>query len=552
MLKKVLPAIVIIGAIGFGAYTFWPKSSQSVPGELYRFYPESTEFFMEVAPGEKLSSRLYQVMHDKLGENASVKTPPGNVTSSKSDGESDKESKENAERLINEFEKTFKPYLSMGAWQSTVASKRFEPNTLVVLPLKEKLTFEDLNKRFDHKAGTFDTRTFNKHQYYVNQKNHAAIAIVDDLVLLTNRQPVMETSLELYDSPDKTTNVYEEKLNKTYLAKLPGNRQGTWLVHKSNKSEHGLAVLQKGAKQIPAPLLKHLEQLQSVNKLTVGTIEIQGDEWAKSSFISPLFLQDVEDENLRSQLKSIYSTNVALKSPKVLPEDVAMAVDLYGMNRLYHLYTDFAPAGEKQKLEGMAQFLKSVNIDFETDVLGMLSEEMTFAMVSGSKNMPLLLLGGGEKSKPMASLQKIANVLTSGFFPVKLDSHDEAGTTINTLAMKGAQAAMAPQVSFASLPKSNFVGVATTGVLMNVLGIADGKNKSLGASELYKELTKGFPATGNGLFYMNFDKLEESIGKHTDTPWKDTISAVAGMTAPGNDMLTGQVRVKFAPAKEAE
>jgi hypothetical protein len=535
--KKALPAVVIASAIGLGAYTFWPKSHDGVPDQLYRFYPANTEFFLEVAPGNKLSGRVYKVLEDKFNVTVTTAPTPGKP------GAPNAAATDTPGQLLSQFEQTFKPYFSLGTWQpTTTAANPLEPNTLVVLPLKEKLTFEALNARFNRKADEFVPKTFGKHTYYENKANHAAMAIVENLVLLANRPPVMETALGQLDAPDKTTNVYEEALNKTTLGKLPGQRQGTWLVHKPKNSDGALS--QAGA--VPAPLLNKLKQLQSVNPITVGAIHIEGDQWIETTFLSPYFLNDIPDPKLREQLKAIYSTNVALKAPSVLPEDVAMAVDVYGINRIYHLYADFfALPNEKQRLAGMTQFLKSFNIDFDQDAMGLLSEEATLGISSG-QNMPFLVLSG--KPERMASLQKMANVVTSGFFPIKLQSHQEGSTTINTLAMQGPQAAMAPQVSFATLPKS-FIGLAPTGVLMEVLSTAEGKSKNLAANPQFKELTHGFPATGNGLFYLNMEQATTMAQSTGNAAVKEFITAIAVMTAPDGDMLKGQVRIKLTASK---
>jgi hypothetical protein len=54
LIVSTLCVLMILGGAGY----WWLRPSLGVPGELYRYYPENTGFYVELAPGEKLSRRF--------------------------------------------------------------------------------------------------------------------------------------------------------------------------------------------------------------------------------------------------------------------------------------------------------------------------------------------------------------------------------------------------------------------------------------------------------------------------------------------------------------
>lgn len=584
MAKQWTASVLILALLGLAVWMFVLPKPTGTKLPYSKYYPESTSFYLELAPGEKLASRLLSALDEQYN---------GVDIQHASSG-----------KLISRYDERFLPRFSIGTWAlprpkvilppkeetpEAVSEKQTSEKitqigakhpeeakgesdvkllaaplppkqaSLIVLTLKKETSASKLIMDFEGTLEHFDIHQEGEIPYLSHKDSEYSVAVVDQDLLITNGSRAMRTVLKRWNKND-SKNILENKLVKEFLPDLRDDRVGMMIVFNNpyTQIEQLETMPNKASAQIQK-LSGKQEQLAKVVPITLAGIRVMDDEYLDMDIMVPLFVKNVGQDARQKMLRALYEKRVEFKAPMMVSQHASTYVGLGHLDKLYAMYEqEYMGPQDKATIKEYDSFLANIasmantEISFNEDVVGLFSGELSFA--TGSSNLtPTIILGLDlEKGK---SLKKIAKVLASDFVPVK---HQ-------TQRYGGVQAQQFSVPFFSEITMANFnqaMVITPSSMFDDILAIRKNEEKSLAESHEFRYLTRKFPKKLNLLFYSNFvrkqTELTEALGtdavrenNQAQKQWMDYAAAGFWVKQKRDDLdvIKGVVSLKLSQAE---
>jgi hypothetical protein len=564
--QKQLLAFATAGIILAGGIGYWAlQHFLAVPGQLYRYYPASTGFYLELAPGEKLTRRFIAALQQQAAreEQEAAQPVPGNAAEKTLNAQEFKQ-KRFRRAFLQKFNNTFDSYFSLGSWPdsaktpqdanlpSAASTENNSGTVLIIFPLKAPLTLPQIVRRFDLEPNDFDIKQPDTRHaelsYFMEKETGTTLAVLDKNLLITSTESGMKSALAHYTHHDN--NVFNTPENSAFLAQLPWFRQGTFILNNSVYSRKMLShsPLSSAAGMPPA--------LSAVLPLTVGSIQALSTNLVTLRTVTPIYLQNIPDATLRQHLQDAYGTKTALDEGKHLPADTALLLGISDPDKLYDFYQAHLMPTALSRWTGVANFfLAGFHLDFRRDLVSLLGKRTVIGAHPGQP-MPAFVLVEKDEQKDKI-LNKLSTLLSTGVFPIHQQQEQIDDISVRTIDLPSGFLGETGKVSYGSIGES--IVFANPTDFLQMERISEGKQETLASAPLYRAVMTDLPDTTSILLYLN---LKDQPGLHSPNQPIGTITSPASITqwldAVGLslrvdpyqknkiDILNGQINLKIA------
>jgi hypothetical protein len=577
--KIVVASSIVLGLLGaFAAYKL-AMDTFGVPGELHQYYPVSTGFYLELAPGDKLTQRFIAYLDEQAAHEAKDETKdeatdeaakpatppiqptlpigsedtnasnsPATTTTTPTVTSADNKRTRFRRLFLQKFNSTFYSYFSLGIWPNKLTSQNTGPdegNVLVVFPLRDKLSLPDVVRRFELNINDFKQASI-QHISYIEEKNSGtALAILNQKLLITNTAATMQSTLTHYTN--HAANVFDEPHNKRYLSQLPWLRQGTCILNNS--------VYAPGDSSSPSPL----SAFSKVLPVMVGAIQAMPNQRLAIRFIAPVVLSGISDNNLRISIQNLFQTTDTFPQANQLPSDTGLMVGVNDMDKMYDLYhTYLMPADNERWLSMMSLILNGFRIDWRKDIISLLEKRTVIASRAGQQQSLMLLLD--KTSQKDQNLDKLSALLSTNAFPIKQEMAPIGNLSVKTLSLPAPMAqGTQSRISYGTVGTS--LVFATPDDFAQTVQVANHEQSSLAAQPTYQATMDGLPSHSNMLLYLHVPKHPPSIAPNSRNPhlqstmalqWLDAVGLSLWATPQDKDgitLLNGQLNLQLAHRK---
>ncbi|MCE3236494.1 MAG: hypothetical protein K0Q50_2685 [Vampirovibrio sp.] len=544
--KQLISLSLVLGLLA--AFTLYKLAIEfgGVPGKLYQYYPASTGFYLELAPGEKLTRRFVAFLQEQnLQEEQSrakqkkamlaelQKQDAGKLSPQQMQAllppEDESQRKSFRRVFLEKFNSTFEPYLSLGAWPdrskaqpSTLIGQTGEGNTLIVLPLKDNLDLAAVIERFGLDLKDFK-QINTKDESYLEEKNSGtALAVLNRKLLITNTPEAMQATLKHYR--EHQPNVFDQAINKTYLAKLPWLRQGTFILNNS--------VYTRKALESKGKLSAQVAGMSDIFPLTVGAIQAKADQRVSVRFITPIQFNNIADKHLRNSLQAIAQPAEAFTQAGQLPADTGMMIGMIGLDKAYDFYQDYMmPAENARWLKMMEIILSGFRVDLRKDVINLLEKRTVIASRFGDKPSLIMLLEKNEAKDK--SLDKISTLLSTNAFPIKQETEQVNEVTSRMLSLPVPIPGHADsRLQYGTIGTA--LVFATPADFRETVDVSRKQQKSLAETPSYRVVMDGLPNLTNAVAYLNIAEQSRfskaPTGMQSPGQWLDSLGLALWVT----------------------
>ena len=468
LLPRFITLALILGAVAL-IVTLIPHPPPGPP--LYRFYPDSANFYLQFKPGEQLSER-FLVFLDSKARRIKTRDPFG-------------------EGLLEKFGTTFEPQFSFGIWpdQKDITSSQI----LLAFPLKQPMTLNDLIARFHWQLDDFTrTRVLNT-DVLTDKTSGSTLAVADNDFLVASTEDALTTALTTRFQ--QTPNVYDNTLNKKYLSKLPWRRDGTLII---NNAAYLQQALQSGD-QLPKPVIEKMRKFAGVLPVTLAAVSVEDNRYLHIKTVTPLMLQGFDSSNFgpdfRKDLRQTYTQTIGFKTPGAMPADTTLIIAWAGFDKFYDLYTQYlANPDEKMLAHLYGSILGSKNLDLRKDVVGLSEGEAAVALRQNSPYPILLLSRTPEKEN---TLHRLTDLLASSPIPVEQSTEQFGDISAQTLSVPRKNI----RVSYGGV--GSVIGAGLSTQFADLVKVNEGQMQRLPSNSTYNRLMQGMPWYANGMFYAN-------------------------------------------------
>jgi hypothetical protein len=585
--KKIVLAsiLILVLASAFGFYQFIIHAF-GVPGNLYQYYPASTGFYLELAPGEKLTRRFIAYLDEQVSavetaqnQSSSVSARPENGVSIKAprSAEHKKDSPNrsagstlpsidtppNSPESLNKrsgfrrvflqkFNDTFSSYFSLGVWPDATDAHRpvFDGgHVLVIFPLRENMTLDAVVRRFE-----LDIKDFNQQKHhniaYIEEKNSGTtLAILNQKLLIANTAAGMQSALAHYEK--HAPNVFDEPNNKRYLFHLPWLRQGTFVLNNSvyDQASEGKEAQQK---RVPASPMAGFAKLVPV---TVGSIQAMPNQRLAIRFMAPIVLSSLTDTGgLRASVQNLFQGTQSFPQARQLPQDTGMMMGITGMDKFYDFYHDFMmPVDTARWLKMMDMILLGFRIDLRRDIISLLENRTVVASRIDAPNSLIVMLDKNEQKDK--NLDKISSLLSTNAFPIKQEMAQIGDLSVKTLSLPvPISRSSQNQLSYGTI--GTLLVFATPQDFKKTVEVVNQEQPSLAANPSYKAVMDGLPEKSNFLMYLNVKEkapiAKQATQLQNPAQWLDAIGLSLWATPQEKDkstLLNGQLNLQLARKK---
>lgn len=574
---------------------------------LHQHYPENTGFYIEVAPGEDLVQRFLMFLDRQYDQKNGLSTdarttepatpldpeqsgtqaePSGEeVTEESPEPEEPSEPSEQAESkeadtgvaipaetgsaaagsfqsaLIEKFNTTFKPQVSLGVWLQPANGSGEDPETessetespksesLVALPLKEQLSLEALVQRFHSSPSEFTRKSAYGVDYFVNRDNRSTFAIVGNDLLIASTPKAMETVLEHHQ--ENTPDVFENPVNRKYLALLPGNRQGTILINNTVYSEE---VSRFGGRRVQRQVAGQTGIYARYMPVTLIALYREGAQLLRLDTYTPFEVGNMKNQALAKGLRAWYRKQGDFQAAVDLPEDTTFFLALNGLDRAFDIYRAQGMSAEQQAgIKGFETVVQDFGLDFREDIVGLLEGE--FVMAGRQENKTPIFLIEKNRQKERV-LDRLSQVMAGGFKPVESEEERMGDVRARTFSMPASQS----RITIGALRSA--IGITSAETFPDLAKVKNGKKKSLRQAQRFRNIQGHLPSKGTVKFYVDIAReraqLERQLAKRdgpalsVNVPEYEWLDAMGGVFwvrqyRTGEDLIRGRIILQLRP-----
>jgi hypothetical protein len=589
LLKKKFMLTLAATSTVIASVAYYLLMPEGVPGQLYRYYPASTGFYLELAPGKKLTHRFVSYLQEKnaeqellesqeearqlaetakekpeLGKNTEpagkdkVEPKPGLARNSGTEAKAEAEPKSalaaaaQAKRapqtkphnfrraFLQKFENTFEPYFSVGAWPKP-GQNPDDGHMLVVLPLKEDLTLPELVRRFNLPASDFQAGHYRKTLFYIEKESQIGLAIVNRKLLIANTPEAIHQALA--HGTRQQPHVYEQPENKRYLARLPRMRQGTFIL---NNTVYTPNALTGGGNSIASRLGSGMTGLSHALPLTVGAIRAQREDVVNVEFLTPILLKNLPSESFRKSLREAYRSSERFGQAEQLPADTTLMVGMTGLDHAYDFYQDYLMQPDAGRLLKIADFyLSNFRLDFRRDIVSLLEHRTVIAARPGNTSLIVLLDKDTRKDQ---ALNKLSSLFAAGAFPIKQQTEQVGDLSIRTLSLP--QASPDRKLNYGTLSGrgGSSIAFATPKDYQALMAIQADNRSNLAGNPEYRQLMESLPSKSTLQVYLNLKNPSKKPQSAMQPDWIEGLGLSLRVTPEKpneTDLLEGQLNLKL-------
>lgn len=535
--KTPLIVMSVVGLLVVSALAYFltrPPKSPMVT-ELYKYYPDNTAFFVELSPGDKLSSRFFSGM-DKL--RAMHKDSP----------------QQDNMQLSQLFQKDFEPQFSAGTWKADPKSESDTLPFLMVIPTKKGVSMDTLTQDLHLPANSYSIQKEGDATFLQSKSAHTPIlALHQNHLLVSNDAAILKTALEDYKTP---SSLLDNPLYKNNLKLLPTERQGTVLA----LTEEFRDLSQQAPSPAKNPTLDNLselqQKLQAATPVMVASVKVDKDQFIHFDSFTPVDLAKVEDTAFRKDIQSLYSHQATFQLSQILPQNTVLYGGMVGLADYYDLYINhIATKEDKTSIESFENQLKMMGLDLRKNLISLLDGKSAIGVTAstGQPNILLFLNSTPDTQKAIDQFGMMAAQMTGGKMN---DKQVEGDHTLKVL-----ESPMMPiKVAYSNVDTGT-LAFGTQAGLEEVYAIEQKKSPSLNENKLYKELSASMPSKVNGLFFINLQEgaaLVDELAKKSPASAasrknqvKELFSGIEGVagsnTLDPSNVLKGHVTVKLTP-----
>lgn len=512
-LKRAFLVLVITVVAGLGGWYAWSTflpGNGGLPGKLFRYYPESSAFYMELTPGQMFVDGFVHHLQQQI-----KKTTKQHAI--ETDKLITKQRANDYRRLfLDKFNSTFKPYISVGIWASAPekALKKGElpvSNALIVLPIKERYSILEIMQRFGLSVEAFEQKSDESVVYITEKSSGHSMAVVEQNLFITNHAAAMKKSLQHHQQ--KKRHIFQNPALQPYLSQLAKDRQGTiilnnesYLEQNSQKNHYNPVQFQSVAHVTSV----HEQEFRTLFPLTVASVHFNDiEQQINSHWISPIQLEKLASENESQRfVESLKQFLEPTTLPSLYKEDSAsFIISVANLDYLFDTYkASHLPAKSKQWFKLIDMGLGKVNLDLRQDIIALLSGRTTFMGVSSetannTRKGTIGLVAQLEKQPEKQILvNKIEKLMTTKQFPFKVSTKQMNGHSFQSVVYGLNQAFMYGSVD------DSFI-FSTPEVLSNLVLASPGIQSM--PSQYYQAVIHDMPDKSNILAYINVDTLRK-------------------------------------------
>jgi hypothetical protein len=581
-----LGATLLLGVGGWFAATHLINQEGGMPEKLYRYYPDSSAFYMELAPTRVFVDRFVHGLQQQIRQSASThqgeRSPDSSLTTQKSS--------DYRQLFLDRFNNTFKPCISLGMWKSSLSSALSSErspasaqgqnldtglssqtaNILIVLSLKSPASLLDIMQRFNLSIEAFEQKSDAPVVYIVEKSSGHAITVLNQNILITNQSAAMKDCLQHYQQKKK--HIFQNAEIQPYLSQLPKERQGTIILN--NQSYFA----RTGSQPVNASSAVTPESFSTVLPLTVADVHFnETQQQVSSHWISPVRLDKLtvtpQNQQLVEALQQLLQPRAQFMDD--LASDTLFAVSIAHLDNWFDAYEhSMLSAKSKQWIKLADAGLSKINLDLRQDVISLLSGQTLFI----GAPLPAMDFSGNSSDTQDASTGLVVQLEKNA---TKIETFNKIETTLSTAlkannpAYKSLQAKPADETSpvriirygaytqnqdsaLAYGNKGRFILLSTPEVLTSVFErTRQSQVRRLAASREFQSLMNNIPEQVNLLAYINVAALREkqdvNSGAFILPDWLKsvggsiwTVSAV-NKKALQSTLIHGQLNFRLSP-----
>lgn len=543
--KALITTLVALLVVAAGAF-WWLNNKPAASLDLYKYYPKATAFYLEVSPGEERTKQVLDFVeaqsskHDGMEADLGAGPEAAMLESSMKEALSmnKQRQREQLHKLVENFNATFEPSFSIGAWQPD--GKAVEPGegeALLVFALREDMTLDAFAERFDMKMADFDKKEFKAGgdavPYLVDKQEQFAYAIADQKFLVTNTETAMTQALNHHFKNEP--NVYDDPLNKEYVDMLSAKREGTFLLNNRIYANSARQMREQFPGGSPVNESAMDAMIDAV-PVTVGAIELDTRDQISVRFITPLMTESIEDGAFKDSLLSLYVDKQPLDDAARLPQNTAFFLAVVGVDNWYDFYTQHVLTGETMGQMRMADMMvRGAGLDLRHDLVGMFANKTVIAGRPQDQSMIVMLDKSDQKVEVLGKLKGIVQQ----FVQPQTDTIENVSVTMlpvptGRTVMNLAYGEVDNAIVFA--PSHEFAAAVKAG--------KGGANLSQDA--IYKSLMRDIPKEGNFLLYLNAAEMPNPSSE--ERPF-DALTVALWTEKKGQvELIQGQLNIKLVEA----
>lgn len=507
----------------------------------YRYYPETTQFYMESAPGDKLTLRGVRWLDQylKVMKNDWSQRPEF-ASMSKNHG-LDVLNTDLVQKYHEKLEPYLEPKFSIGAWNLSVpipsasgeASAPPKPsgNIMVMFSTKPGFSLQKFIAEFDTegKAAPLIQKDAEKAIEYLpfpdsspSQVQASLVSHKDHLFLLfdfTDKNAAMSRVLETAKGDQ---NLLKNPEFSKYMGLLDRDRQGTVLI--SIKGLIGTYLNEQSplmvelSKNPQAKVVKDiLQPIPEIAPVILASVKVENNEFIRQKAVMPINLDKITNEALRKDIQKLLTPPEHAMEPGSLPKSTVTYFSISNLAGIYDLILTHVPVKElKQKVEESSKPLKMVGLDLRKNLLGML-DGMTGMLMMNSEKAPELVFLLHNSADTQQTFEQLSAAATSF---AQAEKTEKTMSGQHKMVILGSPSAPIPfKPAFGPVSEEN-IAVGTETGLTELYAAAGDKSLTLANVPLFQELTRGFPkkvSSFNYLDYPGMHKMMESLLKSAGT-----------------------------------
>lgn len=493
-----------------------PKSA--FINDLHKFYPQSTNYFVELNPSEADIKNFAKAVEALEAKSGSSQLSQFNI--------------------IEKYGKNFEPKMAFGAWLE--ASKSPETPTashvLASIHVKNGVSLESLEKEMGLPKGEFTTLETKKGAVKAlkgtSEGKPMVMALYNNTLLISEAEKDITDAIELESTNGK--NIASSELVSKSLGLIPSKREGTFVSSQSPE------LVEKLIKKTGAPasgIEKFAEEISPAASTTTASLDFDETKSVFSAEAVSLFdFSKIKNPDLRRDLEAAYTEGSPVAIADLVGENSQMAFSVYGLSKYFNMYEKyFATAQEKKQIEDMQAQLKMMNLDFRKNFVGLFDETFGLDIINPQSMEVALFANSNPDTKK--GLEMLAKTILRAT-PTEKDFN---GKKLQLIQSPG----LPIQFAFGEIqPKLMLIGTLPA---IQLLPVTNNQAKPLGTNKLYQELGQGLPKTAFAFLFIDAEKMNKNAGPMNEAQELGIKGAVFTATPEkANSLFRSHLRLKWS------
>ncbi len=427
-----------------------------------------------------------------------------------------------------DIEKDVRPWLGSVMVALMPAEKKAEPESLLVVGIKDKLAaLKFANKLKENAESTIKEEEYKGIKVLADAKSSSFVGILDNHLVLTTDRKTLELALDTAKGEPSLA----AKSKGAMTDALQGFNNPVAQVYIPNYSDFFKQFSAASASPVSPKVLDQLDQIESV---VVGMgINDQGLQMRAITAMSP----DVKQWNYKpipgKVIAEFPENTLALVSGSGISESWATSVEQFNE----------VPEFKQGLDQTRRQLQQLTQLDLDKDLMGWMDGEFALGLIPSKEGMlkdvgfgGALLLETSDRKTAEKTFGKLDTLVSKQFLKLNQRKIDSTPVTDWQVPVQGTLAShgwLDQDTSFMAL------GGPMADILVST------PERTLSSSKVFQEATASFPKENSGYFYVN---MEQASGLLTTNP----LIAQSGWLTPETQAILKSIRAVGATTSQMD